>query len=89
MRGTLVPQRMLFNSYVFIFLFLPIALAGFFILGRTGRRGPALTWLFVASLGSASAVAQDAKPTFSKDAANKKPRHSFEPGVFVWCMAWR
>jgi D-alanyl-lipoteichoic acid acyltransferase DltB (MBOAT superfamily) len=41
---------MLFNSYVFIFLFLPIALAGFFVLGRTGRRGPALTWLFAASL---------------------------------------
>jgi D-alanyl-lipoteichoic acid acyltransferase DltB (MBOAT superfamily) len=41
---------MLFNSYVFIFLFLPIALAGFFLLGRSGRRGPALTWLFAASL---------------------------------------
>lgn len=25
----------------------------------------------------------------SDPAANKKPRHSLEPGVFVWCMAWR
>jgi D-alanyl-lipoteichoic acid acyltransferase DltB (MBOAT superfamily) len=41
---------MLFNSYVFIFLFLPVALGGFFLLGRSGRRGPALTWLFAASL---------------------------------------
>lgn len=41
---------MLFNSYIFIFAFLPIALAGFFLLGRTGRRGPALAWLFGASL---------------------------------------
>ncbi len=41
---------MLFNSYVFIFLFLPATLAGFFVLGRSGRRGPALAWLFAASL---------------------------------------
>jgi alginate O-acetyltransferase complex protein AlgI len=40
----------LFNSYVFIFAFLPIALGGFFLLGRWGRRGPALTWLFAASV---------------------------------------
>ena len=41
---------MLFNSYVFIFVFLPVTLAGFFLLGRLGRRGPALAWLLVASL---------------------------------------
>jgi alginate O-acetyltransferase complex protein AlgI len=40
----------LFNSYVFIFGFLPIALAIFFLLGKSGRRGPALAWLFAASL---------------------------------------
>ena len=41
---------MLFNSYVFIFVFLPVTLAVFFLLGKSGRRGPALTWLFGASL---------------------------------------
>jgi alginate O-acetyltransferase complex protein AlgI len=40
----------LFNSYVFIFVFLPVTLAGFFLLGRLGRRGPALAWLLGASL---------------------------------------
>lgn len=40
---------MLFNSYVFIFLFCPLALAGFYALGRFGRR-PAAAWLIVASL---------------------------------------
>ena len=29
---------MLFNSYVFIFAFLPVTLAGFFVLGRIGPR---------------------------------------------------
>ena len=41
---------MLFNSYTFIFGFLPVTLGGFFLLGRIGRRGPALAWLFGASL---------------------------------------
>ena len=41
---------MLFNSYVFIFGFLPVTLAVFFLLGRSGRRGPALAWLLAASL---------------------------------------
>ena len=40
---------MLFNSYEFVFLFLPATLAGFFLLGRTSRAW-ALGWLIVASL---------------------------------------
>ena len=40
---------MLFNSFEFIFLFLPATLAGFFLLGRTSRVW-ALGWLVVASL---------------------------------------
>jgi D-alanyl-lipoteichoic acid acyltransferase DltB (MBOAT superfamily) len=40
---------MLFNSTVFIALFLPITLAGFFLLARWNRELPAL-WLAVASL---------------------------------------
>jgi D-alanyl-lipoteichoic acid acyltransferase DltB (MBOAT superfamily) len=40
---------MLFNSYPFIFLFLPIALAGYFWLGRSGNLAPVL-WLALASL---------------------------------------
>ena len=40
---------MLFNSYVFLFAFLPIALAGFFFAGRLGR-GPAAGWLGTVSL---------------------------------------
>lgn len=41
---------MLFNSYEFIFAFLPLALAGFFVLGRVSR-GWALRWIILASLG--------------------------------------
>ena len=41
---------MLFNSYEFIFAFLPVTLAGFFLLG-TMSRGLALGWLTAASLG--------------------------------------
>ena len=41
---------MLFNSYTFIFGFLPVTLGVFFLLGRIGRRGPALAWLVAASL---------------------------------------
>lgn len=40
---------MLFNSPVFIFLFLPLVLLGFHWLGRHGRE-PALAWLVLASL---------------------------------------
>jgi D-alanyl-lipoteichoic acid acyltransferase DltB (MBOAT superfamily) len=40
----------LFNSYTFIFGFLPVTLTLFFLLGRAGRRGPALAWLLAASL---------------------------------------
>jgi D-alanyl-lipoteichoic acid acyltransferase DltB (MBOAT superfamily) len=40
---------MLFNSYSFIFGFLPVVLAGFWLLGRAGR-DPALAWLTAASL---------------------------------------
>jgi D-alanyl-lipoteichoic acid acyltransferase DltB (MBOAT superfamily) len=41
---------MLFNSYLFIFGFLPIVLAGFWLLGQQ-RRDWALVWLTLASLG--------------------------------------
>ena len=40
---------MLFNSYPFIFLFLPIALTGYFLLGRFSRLAPVI-WLALASL---------------------------------------
>jgi alginate O-acetyltransferase complex protein AlgI len=40
---------MLFNSYPFIFGFLPLTLAGFFLLGR-GSRSWAIRWLILASL---------------------------------------
>src|SRR3954453_16629704 len=40
---------MLFNSYQFIFVFLPVALLGYFLLGRTGSLGPVI-WLALASL---------------------------------------
>ena len=40
---------MLFNSYPFIFLFLPVALAGYFALGRLGNLA-AVIWLALASL---------------------------------------
>ncbi|HTA99099.1 MAG TPA: MBOAT family protein [Bradyrhizobium sp.] len=41
--------RMLFNSYLFIFLFLPVTLAGYFICGRFGNLA-AVIWLALASL---------------------------------------
>ena len=41
---------MLFNSYSFILLFLPIAAAGFFLIGRSGRHTWAIAWLVFASL---------------------------------------
>jgi D-alanyl-lipoteichoic acid acyltransferase DltB (MBOAT superfamily) len=40
---------MLFNSPIFLFVFLPIALVGFAILGRFGRRS-AIGWLALASI---------------------------------------
>ena len=40
---------MLFNSYPFIFLFLPVALAGYFLSSRLGSLAPAI-WLALASL---------------------------------------
>jgi len=40
---------MLFNSYQFIFLFLPIVVLGYFVLGRLGRTA-AVVWLVLASL---------------------------------------
>jgi len=41
---------MLFNSYGFIFVFLPIAIVGFYILGSKGNQRMAIMWLFSASL---------------------------------------
>ena len=40
---------MLFNSYPFIFLFLPAVLSGYFAAGRVGRLAPVI-WLALASL---------------------------------------
>ncbi len=40
---------MLFNSYPFIFLFLPVVLLGYFALGRLGNLAPVI-WLALASL---------------------------------------
>ena len=40
---------MLFNSYIFVFAFLPISLAGFFVVARFGR-SVAAVWLIAASL---------------------------------------
>ncbi|HEX8963798.1 MAG TPA: MBOAT family protein, partial [Rhodocyclaceae bacterium] len=41
---------MLFNSYEFIFLFLPVTLLGYFLLGHRGRPLAAIGWLAAASL---------------------------------------
>jgi alginate O-acetyltransferase complex protein AlgI len=41
---------MLFNSYSFIFIFLPIVLAGFFLIGSRGHHRIAIAWLVGASL---------------------------------------
>jgi len=41
---------MLFNSYVFIFAFLPLTLAGFHLIGRHGHRKASIAWLVAASL---------------------------------------
>ena len=41
---------MLFNSYPFLFLFLPFVLAGFYLLGRGGRKNACIGWLTCTSL---------------------------------------
>jgi len=41
---------MLFNSYEYIFLFLPVMLAGFFLIGRKVHHQAALAWLLIGSL---------------------------------------
>lgn len=41
---------MLFNSYVYLFLFLPAALAGFYLLSQRNRLELAFLWLVIASL---------------------------------------
>ncbi len=41
---------MLFNSYIFVFAFLPITLSVFYLLGRYGQRRHMLYWLILASL---------------------------------------
>lgn len=41
---------MLFNSYVFVLLFLPLVFAGYWALGRGAGRRAALAWLTRASL---------------------------------------
>jgi alginate O-acetyltransferase complex protein AlgI len=40
----------LFNSFPFLFVFLPVVLGGFFVMGRASPRAAA-AWLFLASLG--------------------------------------
>ena len=40
---------MLFNSFSFILLFLPVTLTGFFILGQKGKFEAAKAWLICAS----------------------------------------
>jgi len=40
---------MLFNSYAFLFLFLPVTLAGYFWVGRWGK-GAGAAWLAACSL---------------------------------------
>lgn len=41
---------MLFNSYEFIFLFLPLTLLGFYLIGAQGHHRIAIAWLVGASL---------------------------------------
>jgi len=41
---------MLFNSYIFLFLFLPITLLGFHLIGKQGRHRVAIAWLVGSSL---------------------------------------
>lgn len=41
---------MLFNSYIFVFLFLPLAVAGYYLLYRAGGTKAALGWLIAMSM---------------------------------------
>jgi alginate O-acetyltransferase complex protein AlgI len=41
---------MLFNSYSFVFLFVPVVVAGFYLLGVRGRRHALVGWLLVAAV---------------------------------------
>ncbi|HYQ72495.1 MAG TPA: MBOAT family protein, partial [Gammaproteobacteria bacterium] len=41
---------MLFNSFIFIVVFLPVVLAGFYAIGARGHHRIAITWLVGASL---------------------------------------
>jgi len=41
---------MLFNSYIFLFEFLPVTVAGFYLIGNAGHHRIAITWLVGASL---------------------------------------
>lgn len=41
---------MLFNSYIFIFLFFPVVLTGYFLLGKSGKPQRTSLWLLLASL---------------------------------------
>ncbi len=41
---------MLFNSYIFIFVFLPVTLVGFYLIGKRGKFRVAISWLIGASL---------------------------------------
>ena len=41
---------MYFNSYIFIFLFVPVTLAGYYILNHHKKYRPALCWVVFASL---------------------------------------
>ena len=45
-----VIRKMLFNSYVFLFVFLPVTLFGFHIIGKQGHHRIAISWLVGASL---------------------------------------
>jgi hypothetical protein len=41
---------MLFNSYIFIFVFLPVTVIGFYAIGYLGYKRFAVSWLVTASL---------------------------------------
>ncbi len=58
--GHSAQHAMLFNSPEFILGFLPIALGGFFLLGRLAGPVWALRWLVAASLFFYAALARDA-----------------------------
>src|SRR5690606_34709198 len=40
----------LFNSYIFLLIFLPVVIAGFYGLGKIAGQGTAFAWLLVSSL---------------------------------------